>query len=74
MIERVPEGWDFKRLGKLCSFSGGNAFKEIYQGQTTGDYPFIKVSDMNHLENRKFIMDYLNKDKIINQFKELIDE
>jgi len=54
-LGRIPMSWDLKRLGQLCSFSGGNGFKEKYQGQTTGDYPFIKVSDMNHLENSKFI-------------------
>jgi type I restriction enzyme S subunit len=55
MSKVVPDGWEVKRLSELSSFSGGSAFKEKYQGQTTGDYPFIKVSDMNHPGNRKFI-------------------
>ena len=35
------------RLGDLCQFKAGDAFKREFQGRGTGDYPFIKVSDMN---------------------------
>ena len=35
------------RLGDLCQFKAGDAFKRQFQGRETGDYPFIKVSDMN---------------------------
>ena len=35
------------RLGDICQFKAGNAFKKEFQGRDTGDYPFIKVSDMN---------------------------
>ncbi len=35
------------RLGDLCQFKAGDAFKRQFQGRKTGDYPFIKVSDMN---------------------------
>ncbi|MBE3897981.1 restriction endonuclease subunit S [Vibrio parahaemolyticus] len=48
--------WEHGFLGDLCSFKGGSAFKEVYQGQTSGDYPFIKVSDMNLPKNGKFIL------------------
>lgn len=48
--------WEHGFLGDLCTFKGGSAFKEVYQGQLSGDYPFIKVSDMNLPQNGKFIL------------------
>ena len=35
------------KLGGICQFKAGDAFKKEFQGRGTGDYPFIKVSDMN---------------------------
>jgi type I restriction enzyme, S subunit len=55
MSEGVPEGWSAVSLGDICSFGGGSAFKEKYQGSKFGDYPFIKVSDMNLVGNERFI-------------------
>ncbi|MBG2801785.1 restriction endonuclease subunit S [Proteus mirabilis] len=52
--------WEHGFLGDLCSFKGGSTFKEIYQGQTKGDYPFIKVSDMSLPNNGKFIVEANN--------------
>ena len=43
------------QLGDLCAFKGGFAFKEVYQGQSMGELPFIKVSDMNLLGNERNI-------------------
>lgn len=51
----VPEGWNAASLGEVCKFAGGSAFKEKYQGKNAGDYPFIKVSDMNLEGNDRFI-------------------
>ncbi len=34
------------QLGDICQFSGGAGFAPKYQGATSGEYPFIKVSDM----------------------------
>jgi len=34
-------------LGDLCRFQAGSAFPQEYQGAISGDFPFIKVSDMN---------------------------
>ena len=39
--------WREVKLGDLCHLRAGSVFKLQYQGYTTGDYPFIKVSDMN---------------------------
>ena len=44
--------WRKVMLGELCKFRAGSVFKLQYQGQNTGDYPFIKVSDMNLPMNR----------------------
>jgi type I restriction enzyme S subunit len=55
MSDEVPEGWSAVSLGDICSFGGGSAFKEKYQGSKFGDYPFIKVSDMNLVGNERFI-------------------
>ena len=39
-------------LGDLCNFTAGNAFKTKFQGNATGDIPFIKVSDFELPENK----------------------
>lgn len=39
--------WKEYKLGDVCQFKAGSAFKPEYQGIRTGQYPFIKVSDMN---------------------------
>lgn len=60
MSNQVPEGWTYSTLSELCTFTGGSAFKEIYQGEQSGKYPFIKVSDMNLPVNNRFIVDATN--------------
>ncbi|MCL1077279.1 restriction endonuclease subunit S [Parashewanella spongiae] len=55
MSDLVPDGWSFSYLSELCKFAGGSAFNEKYQGCNVGDYPFIKVSDMNIAGNERFI-------------------
>ena len=40
-------GWVSMALGELCDFRAGSVFTPAFQGRTVGDYPFIKVSDMN---------------------------
>jgi type I restriction enzyme S subunit len=52
----LPVGWIKKKLSEACSFGGGSGFKEELQGQTYGDYPFIKVSDMELPDNKKYIV------------------
>ena len=43
----LPDGWLEHELGEIATFKGGCGFKESYQGKTSGEWPFIKVSDMN---------------------------
>ena len=47
--------WESKTLGEICTFRSGVGFKLEYQGDKDGDYPFIKVSDMNLSENQRRI-------------------
>ncbi len=44
--------WREVTMGDVCEFRAGSVFKLQYQGQDAGDYPFIKVSDMNLPMNR----------------------
>ena len=54
-LGEIPRGWACGSLGDICSFTAGSAFKPEHQGSTEGDYPFIKVSDMNLAGNEVFI-------------------
>jgi type I restriction enzyme S subunit len=47
--------WETKRLGEIGEFQSGNGFPIKYQGETEGDYPFFKVSDMNN-EGNEIVM------------------
>lgn len=44
--------WALKRLGEICEFRGGQGFPHKHQGAVVGEYPFIKVSDMELSGNR----------------------
>lgn len=62
----IPKGWTHGVLGDVCSFTAGSAFKPEHQGSTEGDYPFIKVSDMNLAGNEVFIQsanNYVSKEQ-----------
>lgn len=47
----MAEDWVELQLGDVCTLRAGSAFKRELQGQKLGDYPFIKVSDMNLASN-----------------------
>ncbi|RLI77353.1 hypothetical protein DRP05_10355 [Archaeoglobales archaeon] len=44
---RVPEGWKRIKLGEIAEVVSGFGFPVKYQGRDSGDYPFIKVEDLN---------------------------
>jgi type I restriction enzyme, S subunit len=44
--------WASKSLGEICEFRGGQGFPHKHQGAVVGEYPFIKVSDMELPGNR----------------------
>jgi len=47
--------WQVMTLDNLCNFVSGSAFPKDTQGEQEGDYPFIKVSDMNLPGNERYI-------------------
>ncbi|WP_027366825.1 restriction endonuclease subunit S [Desulfocurvibacter africanus] len=51
VVDGVPEGWEKKELGSICTLRAGGSFKTKYQGNDEGDLPFIKVRDMNGAGN-----------------------
>src|SRR5690554_4627648 len=54
-LEFQAADWEETSLGDLCTFRGGNGFKEEHQGQSVGEFPFIKVSDLTLPGNEKHI-------------------
>ncbi len=51
----IPDGWQRVRLGDVAEIKGGAGFPPSRQGRTSGDYPFIKVSDMTLKGNETYI-------------------
>jgi restriction endonuclease S subunit len=47
--------WKTVKLGEIAKPVGGSGFPKKYQGDTEGEIPFFKVSDMNLPENEKFM-------------------
>lgn len=46
-IGDIPSHWEIRRFKSFFSSANGNGFKIEYQGLAFGDYPFLKVSDLN---------------------------
>lgn len=46
-IGKIPSHWDIRRFKSFFFVANGNGFKIEYQGRDSGDYPFLKVSDLN---------------------------
>lgn len=44
----IPQDWNLVQAGDVGRFRGGNGFSLAYQGSSSGEYPFFKVSDMNN--------------------------
>jgi type I restriction enzyme S subunit len=47
-LGKIPIEWKIKKIKYLYRIICGNGFNESLQGQEYGDYPFCKVSDINH--------------------------
>ena len=47
----TADQWEQTTLGEICDMRGGVVFPRVLQGKRSGEYPFIKVSDMNLPEN-----------------------
>jgi len=48
-------GWETKTIAEVAAIGGGNGFPEEYQGWSSGEHPFIKVSDLNLPGNERLI-------------------
>ena len=59
-VGEIPEGWEVKPLGEICTFRAGSPFPKASQGSSSGTYPFAKVSDMNLPENSVSILGSAN--------------
>lgn len=46
-IGEVPNQWNYNRIKYLYKIISGNGFPEQFQGNTEGELPFFKVSDIN---------------------------
>lgn len=46
-IGQIPEHWEVKKAKYCLTIINGCGFKEDFQGQTSGDLPFCKASDIN---------------------------
>ena len=49
-IGEIPIDWGIAKFKHFFSIIGGCGFKEEYQGESQGDYPFLKASDINGSE------------------------
>jgi type I restriction enzyme, S subunit len=54
-VGAVPQDWEVVDAGRIGRFRGGNGFPIAYQGMSSGEYPFFKVSDMNNEGNETFM-------------------
>ncbi|MFQ9944341.1 MAG: restriction endonuclease subunit S [Faecalibacterium sp.] len=46
-IGKIPEGWEIHRIKTHFSIISGSGFKPELQGQSTGDFPVCKASDIS---------------------------
>lgn len=49
-IGEIPDEWEVKKFKYFFDIYRGSGFKEEYQGQEKGDFPFCKASDINGAE------------------------
>lgn len=51
----LPVEWEALPAREIGTVRGGSGFPLVAQGETSGDYPFFKVSDMNNEGNETFM-------------------
>lgn len=59
-LEIKAADWPKFTLGDICTFKGGDGFRENLQGRSSGDFPFIKVSDLMLDGNKKHLVNAQN--------------
>jgi len=55
-VGTIPSDWDAMPAGTIGKFRGGNGFPLRFQGLSSGDHPFFKVSDMNNEGNETLMI------------------
>lgn len=55
-LGRIPKTWSYGPLGEYVHFMPGFGFPIELQGQQEGDFPFFKVSDMELVENYRYLI------------------
>lgn len=45
--QNIPEHWELKKLGEVCTIYAGYGFPKLLQGKLNGTYPFYKVGDIS---------------------------
>ena len=64
-IGEIPYEWEVRKFKYFFDIYGGSGFKEEYQGQENGDFPFCKASDINGTEkNLISAKNYVNQDLV----------
>ena len=64
-IGEIPDEWEVRKFKYFFDIYGGSGFKEEYQGQENGDFPFCKASDINGTEkNLISAKNYVNQDLV----------
>lgn len=49
-IGDIPDAWSISKIKHNFGIISGCGFSDRYQGETTGDYPFCKASDINGMD------------------------
>ena len=57
----IPENWSTVRLGDVAEIVSGKSFPREYQEGHAGSNAVIKVEDMNHPDNDKYIKNVTNR-------------
>ena len=74
-IGEIPDEWEVQRLKDIFYIIGGCGFKDSFQGNKHGDYPFCKASDINgayaYLDSAQ---NCVNNDLVVSQHYKLIPE
>jgi type I restriction enzyme S subunit len=74
-LGRIPKEWEYGPLKEFVDFMPGFGFPLEFQGQTDGEFPFFKVSDMELAENNRYMIkanNYVNQKMVLKQGWKLI--
>ena len=74
-VDCIPEHWEDISFKYIFDIIGGNGFRVDLQGQSIGDYPFYKTSDINGSEQYiDLANNYVNQDIVDQERYNIIPE